>query len=275
VAQPMSNTPAEVTLEQEIVAALAEAEINSSDLSALIERVEAAIAEADQAAETARSNALDPALSPNAKAAREAMVAAEFDRARLRTVLPRLQQRLQEVQAQEYAARWLADYEQVKIKRDALAQEYGATYPKIVAQFVDLFSRAEAADKEVSRVNGSAPAGEHRRLRQTELVARGLGNFSRADPPITKAVQLPDWTNSEKMAWPPAEPSLAVQFATSMTFSHPSGDWWQQREERAQAMREEHARVIEHYDAMEREREERENAEAASVAAAAARRSRA
>jgi hypothetical protein len=74
---------------------------------------------------------------------------------------------------------------------------------------------------------------EHRRLRQVELIARGLDNFSRADPPITKAVQLPDWEYGAKMAWPRAEPSLAVQFATSMTFSqHPGDDWRQQRKER-------------------------------------------
>ena len=112
-----------------------------------------------------------------------------------------------------------------------MAQEYAELYPKLAGQLVDLFERIEAVDKEVSRINGSAPEGEHRRLRQTELVARGLNNFSRADPPITKAVQLPGWTNSEKMVWPPPQPSLAVQVATSMTFSqHPGDHWWQQRD---------------------------------------------
>jgi len=135
-------------------------------------------------------------------------------------------------------------------------------------RIVDLFSRAEAVDKEVSRINGSAPEGEHRRLRQTELVARGLNNFSRADPPIAKAVQLPDWTNSETMVWPPPQPSLAVQVAMSMTFSqHPGDHWWQQREERAEAMLEEQERVAAFYEAQARQREERENAEAASPAA--------
>ena len=154
-----------------------------------------------------------------------------------------------------------------------MAQEYAELYPKLAGQLVDLFERIEAVDKEVLRINGSAPSGRHRRLRQVELVARGLDNFSRAYPPITKAVQLPDWTNSEKMIWPPPQPSLAVQVAMSMTYGpHPGADWWQESKARAQAMREEHARVIEHYDAMERAREERENAEAAS--AAAARRSR-
>ena len=47
-----------------------------------------------------------------------------------------------------------------------------------------------------------------------------------------------------------------------------SGDWWQDSKQRASSLREEHARVIDHYDAMARAREERENAEAASVAAA-------
>ena len=155
------------------------------------------------------------------------------------------------------------DFRQVEAKRDELAQEYAATYPRLAAQFVDLFERIEAVDKEVSRINGSAPSGEHRRLRQVELVARGLDNFSRADPPITKAVQLPDWTNSEKMVWPPPQPSLAVQVAASMTFSqHPGDDWWQQREERTAALRAEQERVAAYYEEMARQREERENAEA-------------
>jgi predicted transcriptional regulator len=226
----MSRIQAEtpIMLEQEIVAALADADINSTDLSALIERTEAAIAEADQAAETARGTALDPALSPDAKSAREAMVAAEFDRDRLHTLLPRLQERLLQVQAAEYAARWQADFEQVEGQRNELAQECAATYPRIVAQLVDLFERIEAADKEVSRINGSAPSGEHRRLRQVELVARGLNNFTRADPPITKAVQLADWTHSERLIWPRSQPSLAAVFAMSMVPPHGphyTADW--------------------------------------------------
>jgi hypothetical protein len=158
------------------------------------------------------------------------------------------------------------DFRQVEAKRDELAEEYAATYPKFVAQVVDLFSRAEAVDREVSRINGSAPSGEHR-LRQVELVARGLDNFSRADPPITKAVQLPDWLNSEKLAWPPPQPSLAVLVASSMTFSqHPGDNWWRQDEERKAALRAEQERVAAYYEQMARQREERENAEAASRA---------
>src|SRR5512139_3041509 len=108
-------------LEQEIVAALADADIKSSDLEALIAETEAAITQADATANVERTKALDPVLSPDAKAAREAMAAAEFSCNRLRTVMARLQQRLHEVQAQEYLAQWRSEYEKLKVKRDALA----------------------------------------------------------------------------------------------------------------------------------------------------------
>jgi hypothetical protein len=212
-------------LEQEIVAAL-EADVNSSDLSALIERTEVAISKADQAAETARTKALDPALSPDPKTARAAMEDAVFIRDRLHGLKPRLQQRLQQVEAAEAHARWLAVYERVSTMVEESARRF-AKYPELIDELISLFQDAEAVDKEVARVNGSAPPGEHRRLRQVELVARGLDNFSRADPPITKAVQLADWMHSDRLVWPPPQPSLAL-FAMSMVPAHNpryTADW--------------------------------------------------
>ena len=190
--------------------------------------VETAIVAADKAAEMEREKALDPLASPDAAKARASMEDAGFIRDRLRNVLPRLQGRLTELQAAEYAARWQADFDQVEGRCNQSAKEYAATYPRLAAQLVDLFRRAEAVDKEVSRVNGSAPAGEHRRLRQTELVARGFEAFSRSDPAITKIIQLPDWENSSRMVWPPPQPSLAAVFAMSMVPSHDpryTADW--------------------------------------------------
>jgi hypothetical protein len=216
-----------ITLEERIATALS-CDTASDVVAILIVEAETAIVAADKAAEMERVKALDPLASPDAAKARALMEDAAFMRDRLRTVLPRLQQRLNELRAAEHVARWEPDFRQVEAKRDELAQEYAATYPNFVAQVVDLFSRSEAVDREVSRINGSAPPGEHHRLRQVELVARGLNNFSRADPPITKAVQLPDWTNGEKMVWPPPQPSLAAVFAMSMVPSHDpryTADW--------------------------------------------------
>jgi hypothetical protein len=48
-------------------------------------------------------------------------------------------------------------------------------------------------DNEVDRINGSAPSGAMRRLRKTELVARGIPNFYENDLRITEECQLPTW----------------------------------------------------------------------------------
>jgi hypothetical protein len=250
-------------LEHRIADALKADDIKSSDLAALIVETEIAAAAADKTAEEEREKALDPLASPNAAKARAAMEDAAFASDRLHTVLPRLQARLADVQAAEYAARWEPDFEQVQARRDELAQEYATTYPRLLAQLVDLFSRAETVDKEISHINGSAPTGEHRRLLGVELTARDLECFTTANPSIASAVQLPDFERSAVLTWPPPTPSLAVQIATSMIQRpHPGANWSEAIAERNLARREDHARVIAHYDAMARQREEREAAEA-------------
>ncbi len=249
------------TLEKKIATALTD-DVTASAIAALIEETEASISHADAAAERERAKALDPTLSPDAKAAREAMLAAEFGRDRLCTALPRLQRRLQEVQAMEYFARWEPDFEQVEAKVEAASRKY-AKYPTLVTELVDIFRDAEEVDKEVARINGSAPSGEHRRLRSVELTARGLDSFTTANPSISRSVQLPDWGPSDRMAWPPPSTPLAVLASQGMAAPpHSGGEWWRGREERAAAQRAEQARVAAYYENMERQREEREAAEA-------------
>ena len=87
----MSNKQA---LEQQIAAALADAGIASADLAVLVQETEAAIVAADQAAATERERAHDPAQSPDPASAYQAMQTAAFAANRLRTLKPRLQQRL-------------------------------------------------------------------------------------------------------------------------------------------------------------------------------------
>src|SRR5450631_672279 len=111
------------TLEQKIASALADDSITSTALAELITEVETAIIAADKAAEAEREKALDPLASPDADKAHEAMQKVEFSRDRLRTALPRLQQRFSEVRSEEEYARWVVGYEEVKTKRDALVQE--------------------------------------------------------------------------------------------------------------------------------------------------------
>ena len=116
-----------ITLEERIATALS-SDIASDVVAILIAEVETAIVAADKAAEMEREKALDPLASPDAAKARVSMEDAAFTRDRLRNVLPRLQARLTELQAAEYAAWWEVDFTQVEARRDEWARKY-AQYP--------------------------------------------------------------------------------------------------------------------------------------------------
>jgi hypothetical protein len=232
-------------LEKRITAALVSA-ITSADLAALIEETETAIVAADAAARAERERALDPLVSPDPVTARAAMEDAAFTRDRLNTVLPRLRQRLDEVAATEYAARWEPDFERVKARSDDLARECAERYPTALAQCVDLFERMAECNREVSRINADAPPGEHRRLLEVELTARGLERFTRDEPSIFDELKLPDWAESARMAWPPPRVFDQSMFQPVPYDRRYSPEWGLvQEEERREA----------------REREEREAAE--------------
>jgi hypothetical protein len=124
-------------LEPKIAAALADDAIASTALASLISETEAAINAADEAAEAERAKALDPVLSPDPNRARQAMEDAAFTRDRLRTVLPRLHERLRQSQEGEYLAQWRISYEALEVKRDALATQLRDLYPTVVASLVD------------------------------------------------------------------------------------------------------------------------------------------
>jgi hypothetical protein len=111
-----------ITLEERIATALS-SDTASDAVAILIAEVETAIVAADKAAEMEREKALDPLASPDAAKARASMEDAAFTRDRLRTVLPRLQQRLNESRVAEYAARWEPDFRQVEAKLDELAED--------------------------------------------------------------------------------------------------------------------------------------------------------
>jgi hypothetical protein len=214
-------------LEQRIASALAEDDINSSDLAALIAETEHASAAAGEAAERERERALDPAAVVDAAEARTAMEHAAFVRQRLHAALPRLQARLDEVRTQETLAAWGEDFKKVEVRRDALATELAETYPMLAKKLIDLLNRIAAIDKEVGRINGSAPYGANLRLREVELEARGLDRFTLDTPSIAKELRLPHFDRSSgQPAWPP--PPALPDFAAITCAAHDprySADW--------------------------------------------------
>ena len=198
---------ASTDLDDRIAAAFRDG-VKSDDVKALIAEVEAASLTSGEAAEQARSRALDPALTANDVAeARRQMDDAAFRRERLQTAVTRLQDRLKEVRAQEEdQRRWIA-YEKAKAERDKLAEELKAIYPAFEAQLRDLLPRIAENDIEIEYINDRARPMGADRLLVAELVARDLRGFASNSgdaPRITKTLRLPafQFDRHDPYAWP-------------------------------------------------------------------------
>jgi hypothetical protein len=192
-------------------------------VSALIEEIEAAATAADTDAEQARMRVFDRTVI-DAHKTHVALETAPSDVIVDRPRCSRERNVCRRCRRQSTPRGGSSEYKQVEVKCDELARTY-AEYPKLVAQLVDLFGNAKAADKEILRINGSAPPADYRRLLAVELTARGLRSFSTADPPIAKGVQLPDWAHSVRMAWPPLRLFDPASFAPMPVDRRLSAEW--------------------------------------------------
>jgi hypothetical protein len=245
------------SLEQRIVLALTEQIKTAAAVADLIVEVEGAILAADKAAKSEREKALDPIASPDAAQAREAMESAEFARDRLRTVLPRLQDRLATRLSTEYSQQWRASYDALKPRRDALAAEFRELYPEVEAKFVDLFKRIAINDAQINALHQDRPAGVALHLLGAELTARNLPSFSTTNPSIIKELKLPNFKHSATAAWPPPQPTLAMSFAQSLVPANDARfneDWAQERERDNEQKKANHAQ----WEAEEHRRKEQE-----------------
>ena len=154
------SSPMITSIEQRIAAMLAATDAESDAVASLIEEVETAAREADEAATKAREQALDPAVVVDVVKVGAAVASAALARDRLQAALPRLQQQLKQAREREYAEQWRQDYAAVKAKRDELVAEMRERYPQLVDEMVGLMTRMAETDKEVDRVNAAAPPVE-------------------------------------------------------------------------------------------------------------------
>jgi hypothetical protein len=241
-----------MTIEQRITAALNNRAAKSDALAELIVETEAAIAAAEKGAEAERAKALDPMRSPDPAQARQAMEDAEFAVQRLRSVLPRLQQRHQQVAGAELYAEWGQQFDALIPRHKAAAERLRTIYQKVEAELIPALVEARAVDAEVRRVANAKPYhlaqsnNDGRKLPTVECAARGLRGVI---PEFSLLqIKLPAFDKPNQLAWPPYELPLAVQVAASMVpvASDPrsfTGDWWQVQQERAQAAREQQQRA--------------------------------
>jgi hypothetical protein len=258
-------------LEKKITDAFADEAVTSTDLAALIKELEAAIATADAGAEAERANSLDPLASPDAKAAREALEAAEFARDRLRALLPRLQQRCQAIATQEQYDRWAGEFDRLLPRYDAAVAQLKTVCEEFEQKIIAALLEAQAVDVEACRLASVKPYdlpqanGDGRHLPKVELAARGLSGVAPGCSLLTD-LKLPKFNSINELAWPPPQPSMAAEVAQQVAAMtrHPGADWHKELEARnraaAEESRERAARQAAEREQRFKEQQERERA---------------
>ncbi|OJU24194.1 MAG: hypothetical protein BGN91_00930 [Nitrobacter sp. 62-13] len=226
----MNNSPEstneEYSLEQRISVALSDENASSAALTKLIDEVEAAAAAADVTATALRSESLDLVLTPDVGDAPQRIVHAEMTRDRLNNIMPKLRDKLSDALYAEQCERWYADCERVQARLEEAVSAF-REYHEHAQAIADMFALAANVDKEVDRINASAPDGVHMRLKPVELQARGLDRFDRNHPSLAATAELGCWDDSSRKVWPLRHSnSLAVAVAASMSvLYHPGGAW--------------------------------------------------
>ncbi len=203
----MTQRVSKPSLDDRIAAAFSTG-MKSGDVPELIGEAEAASTSAGEAAQCARAQALDPALSAEkVTVARREMDDAMFRRDRMQMAVTKLGERLRELKAEEEDhRRWLA-YEMAKAARDKLAAELKEMYPALAARLADLAARIDANDREVEKSNTRAKPNGAQWLAGAELAARGLKGFNDGAanvPRITEELRLPrfEYNRHDPYTWP-------------------------------------------------------------------------
>ena len=198
------------SLDERIAAAFAD-RATSSGVAELIAEAEAAVIASGEAAEAARTKALDPTLAiADVAAARRASDDATFHRDRLNEAVRRLGERRRELKTEEERARRRAAYDAALTERDKLAAELAEVYPPLAEKLADLAGRIAANDADIERVNQRRPDGAAW-IAGAEMIARQVQNFndinSAAIPRITRHLRLPAFRYSglDPYTWPLAQ----------------------------------------------------------------------
>jgi hypothetical protein len=158
---------------------------------------------------------------------------------------------LQTVYAEEREADYVKERGRVEQVVDAAAERF-AELPQLIGGISERLQLAEEVDKEVSRLNRSAPSGWAHVL-GPELKARGLTSFSSTNPRMGQDMKLPSWGHSEIMSWPIRPAVFTPAFSPPSYDDRYSADW-SRAQSRANAER--HAKVDKELELAEQQKRE-------------------
>jgi hypothetical protein len=212
-----ATVKSEPTLDERIALALTgDEQLASSFISDLICETETAISTAVETARVNRERAFDPAiLDP---VARGKIDDATFVAHRLRAGLERLKELHSVALAREKLRDWHQQADLVEERAVKLADELLERYPAVTSWIVDYLHRKSVVDAEIRTVNESAPGYEARRIREIELIARGIEGYGNSVP-IEKALKLPALVVGSQSAVPllwPIQQSIGLQLVSGL-----------------------------------------------------------
>jgi hypothetical protein len=195
--KPLEEDPD--TLFQRITDCLNDQQASSASITTMMRECEAEAVEADREAAQAEVELHDPHKAADDPAVPfGARQRAEVRAGRLRAALPSLQHHLDAAYVREQHTRW---YELHLAKKDdevELVERFIKEYVECSTKLAKLFRDIAIHDASINDINQMALAGESRRLRPIEHVARNLAGFSLATPSILKTCVLPDFDQSDR-----------------------------------------------------------------------------
>lgn len=153
----------------------------------------------------------------DADAAADEVIRLERRVARLNAKKTELENRHAALMASERRRTRLAEYAEIKARRDQLVADLQARWPAVTAEIVSLLSRIEANDAEIEAFQkGGAPSGCEW-LASAEAVARDCpGNWYRpGGSPILRftKIKLPSLADPGIPAWPDERAKIAARVA--------------------------------------------------------------
>jgi hypothetical protein len=191
----------------------------------------------------------EPTLANDAQALQYARVEAyrryDVARDRLDDLLPRLKYRYQQVANQVTYDSWAGEFDQFRPRYDAAVATLKSVYEEFEEKIVAALVEVQAVDAKVRRLARAKPYhlpqanGDERNLPEVELAARGLRGVA-AGCSLVKDMKLPAFAEPNRLAWPPPQPSLAVEVAMQVAVMrrHPGAEWSKEIEERNRALAE-------------------------------------
>jgi hypothetical protein len=239
-------------LQGRIVKVLDNPNASASELSELVAETELAIVAAEHVMASERAKAADLIRTPSAEAAQDAMSraeAAQLNRDRLQSALPKMREMYAAALAIERRDRWASNYEKVKAEQDELRQEYNGVHQAYLSAKTErgkLIRRMEDCDLDAQRVNDAAC---------------DLDIWDRELEPLLESA-------APERKWGPPKivnGGIAVAMAQSMVSPTTYGpaDWASPEYQAARRaeIEKDQARIAEFYSHQTEQQEERQNAE--------------